>query len=484
MEILFTYFRVERSAALDKRNHRYASRVDEIAQIIKEHYTEDLSLSRLADMVHLSSPYLSKFFLEQFGVNYLTYLTHLRLNHALHELVNSEKNIEEISADSVFPNSHAFTQLFRKEYGMLPSAYRRKQKQSSANTFITLEQHNYMAGLKKHLQQDTTHVLVIPPVSARGAFSVQAPTTPLKHNWKTVAAVGQASDIMLGAVQSMLRRMQRDIGYEYLFFNGIFSDNLFLFTMDEKNLPRYNFAYVDLILDFLRSIHLKPFLQFSYMPAALAKHPDQFSFQHLVSEPKDLDLWCDLVSTFMKHVISRYGMNEILQWKFSVWHLPDTPPRLYGFNKTEDFYIFYQRTYETVKRLHPDFCFGLPCTFYLSEHDHSTWYQNLLRWSRERHCSPDFISFTFYDMKMAGEKTKSRTSFGFTDPMILNPRENGLKEFLSCVKKDLKDLGMSALPVYICEWNNTPSQQPRFLSLIQSETFWHLKAYRLSGNRK
>ncbi|MCM1064490.1 MAG: helix-turn-helix domain-containing protein [Eubacterium sp.] len=459
MEILFTHFRVERSAALDKRNHRYASRVDEIVRIIKEHYTEDLSLSRLADMVHLSSPYLSKFFLEQFGVNYLTYLTHLRLNHAVHDLVNSEKNIEEISADSGFPNSHAFTQIFRKEYNMLPSAYRRKQKQAPTDTPIFLEQHNYMAGLKKHLQQDTAQTLIIPPVSARGAFSVHAPAHPLKHTWRTVAAVGQAADILLGKVQSMLRRLQHDIGYEYLFFNGILSDNLFLFTMDENEQPRYNFAYVDLVLDFLRSIRLKPFLPFSYMPAALAKQPNRFSFQHLVSEPKKMDLWCGLISAFMEHVISRYGMAEVLQWKFSVWHLPDTPPRLYGFGKTEDFYLFYQRTYETVKRFHSDFCFGLPCTFYLSDLEHSNWYRDLLRWGMEHHCAPDFIGFTFYDMKMAGGKTKSRASFGFTDPMILNPRENGLKEFLSCVKRDLKEMGKGGLPVYVCEWNNTPSQQ-------------------------
>ena len=459
MEILFTHFRVERSIALDKRNHRYASRVDEIAQIIKEHYTEDLSLSRLADIIHLSPPYLSKFFMEQFGVNYLTYLTHLRLNHAVHDLINTEKNMEEISADSGFPNSHAFTQIFKKEYGMLPSAYRRKQKRSSTDMFVPLEQQNYMAGLKKHLQQDTAKPLVIPPVSAKGAFSIQSSTVPLKHNWRAVAAIGQATDILLGEVQTMLRRLQRDIGYEYLFFNGILSDNLFVLTMDEDDRPRYNFAYIDLVLDFLKSIRLKPFMSFSYMPAALAKQPNHFSFRHLVSEPKRLDLWCDLISTFMEHIISRYGIEEILQWKFSVWHLPDTPPRLYGFDNTEDFYVFYQRTFQTVKQFHPDFCFGFPCTFYLKELDHSNWYLNLLHWAQEHLCSPDFISFTFYDMKLAEVRTKSRASFGFTDPMILNPQENGLKEFLSCVNKDLKDMGKSALPVYVCEWNNTPSQQ-------------------------
>lgn len=459
MEILFTYFRVERSEALDKRNHRYAARVDELSKIIKEHYTEDLTLSQLADMVHLTPPYLSKFFIEQFGVNYMTYLSQLRLNHAVHELINTEKNVEEVSADSGFPNSHSFIQIFKKEYGMLPSAYRRRQKQTSTpQSFASVEQHNYMAGLKKHLQKDAESPMVIPPVSVKGSLSAQSSST-LRHNWRKVASVGQASDILLNKVQDMLRRMQKDIGYEYLFFNGILSDSLFVFSMDENNVPRYNFVYADQVFDFLKSIHLRPFMQFSYMPSALAKNPKHYLFHHLVSEPKSIALWCDLIEAFMKHIISRYGMDEIVQWKFSVWHLPDTPSRLYGFEKQEDFFRFYQRTFDVVKQFSPDICFGLPCTFYLNDNEHSEWYLDFLCQCRKHGCNPDFVAFTFYDMKMANEKNKSRSAFGFTDPMILNPKEDGLKKFLSSVKKELKQSGLAELPFYVCEWNNTPSQQ-------------------------
>jgi xylan 1,4-beta-xylosidase len=43
--------------------------------------------------------------------------------------------------------------------------------------------------------------------------------------------------------------------------------------------------------------------------------------------------------------------------------------------------------------------------------------------------------------------------------MILNQNTNGLKEFISHVKRDLQASGLEQLPVYVCEWNNTPSQQ-------------------------
>jgi xylan 1,4-beta-xylosidase len=460
MEILFTNFRVERSAALDKRNYRYATRVAEITSIIKEHYTEDLPLSAVADMVHLSAPYLSKFFIEQFGMNYLTYLTQLRINHAVHELVNTEKNIEEIAADSGFPNSHAFTQAFKKEYGVLPSTYRRSHRQSDTSEKMpSIEQHDYMAGLKKHLDAKEQESMVIPPAYCHGEIWLSAPTKPLHHTWRTVASIGQASDILLADVQDMLQRMQQDIGYEYLFFNGIFSDDMRVYTLDEKDQPVYNFAYVDKVFDFLLRIRLKPFLQFTYMPLALAKRPLRVLFQHLVSEPKNYGLWYDLVATFMEHIIARYGIEEILTWKFSVWHQPDTSARLYGFEKDEDFFRFYQQTHHTVKQFHTNLCFGLPATYYLNESDHSNWYLSLLKWCEKNDCRPDFISFVFYDMKRAQGRNQSRNTFGFVEAMTLNHKSNGLKEFISNVKNDLANSGFEKLPVYVCEWNNTPSQQ-------------------------
>jgi beta-xylosidase len=195
------------------------------------------------------------------------------------------------------------------------------------------------------------------------------------------------------------------------------------------------------------------------MPSALAKRPIRTLFGHLVSEPADLDLWCSLIGTLMQHLLRRYGLSRVLTWKFSVWHQPDTPSRLYGFERPEDFYEFYRRTYETVKGCHKDIPFGLPATFYLNEQEHSNWYLALLNWSRSHRCTPDFISFVFYDLKRATGKTQSRSTFGFVDAMVLNRDPNGLKEFISNIRNDLRSCGFEKLPVYVCEWNNTPSQQ-------------------------
>lgn len=457
MEVLFLYFRVERTVAVDKRFHRYAERISEISKIIKEHYLEDLPLSRLADMVHLSVPYLSKFFTEQFGMNYLSYITQLRVNHAVHELVNTQKNIEEISADSGFPNSHAFTQAFKKEYQMMPSTYRRRQLMERENApAMNLEQNHYLAALSKYLQEPASVQPVIPAFSMNTTIDTSRITKTLRHTWRSTISVGKASDLLISDIQRVLRRAQKEIGYRYIFFNGIFSDDLHVcYRLANKQIA-YNFSYVDRIFDFLLEIDLIPFLSFSYMPSALAKDKDRILFGHLVSEPASLNEWSGLVKAFLQHIMDRYGMNYVKKCCFSVWHQPNTPTVLYGFHEDTRFYHFYKTTYATAKDVLPDLCFGMPAIYGLFNLE---WYQSFLEWSIAHDCRPDFLNFTFYDTRLSNSHNKSQDTFGFVYAMTLNTGSDGLRTFINDLKSINRTKNLDSLPVYVSEWNNTPSQQ-------------------------
>lgn len=461
MEILYLNFRVERSEAAEKRNYRYESRVYEISRIIKLHYTENLTLSSLADMLHLSVPYLSKFFLEHFGVNFSTYLTQLRIRTAVFDLTNTEKTIETIAVDSGFPNSNAFTSAFKKEYGVLPSVYRRTLKKAEPLSPVSPIQHkDYMSSLRKYLHHTNEEVsAVVPQRFATANFSTQKETKRLRHTWKQILSIGQASDILLADIQKMLTRMQKEIGFEYLFFNGIFSDGLFVFQMGTRHTPIYNFTYIDRIFDFLLSIRLKPIVQLSYMPRDLAKTPDRYMLNHLLSEPKDLSIWCDLVQHFMKHIKNRYGIHEIQTWKFSVWHQPNTPYRLFGFENFSDFEVFYKKTYDTVKAFDSSICFGLPCMYYLQKNVDNHLVDEMISFCRENNCIPDYLNFTFYDTILGYNRNQTKDSFGFIDSMTLNTNPNGLKLAISDIKNMQHAFHLDKLPLYISEWNNTPSQQ-------------------------
>lgn len=184
MEVLYRNFRLKLSTAKEKKNYKYAMRISEISLIIQQHYTENLTLNEVAAQVHLSVPYLSKFFSEYYGMNFLTYLNQYRLMHAVSELTVTDKNIDTIAIDSGFPNSHAFVTAFKKEYNMLPKDYRREQKTEKSSSAQRIEQHNYIAGLKKYLINENSSKVISPKRTKEISFTIGQSSYRLIHTWK------------------------------------------------------------------------------------------------------------------------------------------------------------------------------------------------------------------------------------------------------------------------------------------------------------
>lgn len=456
MDVMYQEFRVDESEAKNQRAHRYTARMEQLSQILNDHYQENLTLRSLADQVHLSVPYLSKFFEKQFGVSFLNYLTRIRLNHALEALLHTDATIEAISADSGFPNSHAFVQAFRKEFGALPSIYRRQQMQKPPEKPHILEpqQHDYMAGLKKYLQEPT-QTLQPQAISSRGTIHCEAVQGKLRHKWKTMLAVTSAHALLLSDVQQMLSRIQREIGFAYVKFNGILSDEMHLYNETAAGKVQLSFAYVDKALDFLRSIGLKPFIQLGFMPAALSCE-NVHRFQYSLSAPSSYPKWCSMVDQLIAHLLQRYGQSEIHSWLFCLWDQPDLAQEGSIFADPAAFYGFYRQTRDIVKARDPKISFGAPATFYLPQED--SWYLCFLRWCEAHDCLPDFLNFHYYDLVSNSVDTAQQT-FGFWESMTLRDTPDGFSKFAAQVLGDRRKLHLENLPIYLTEWNNTPSQQ-------------------------
>lgn len=458
MDVMYQNFRVEDSEARNQRAHRTNLRMAEIAKIINESYQENLSLGELAERVHLSAPYLSKFFEKQFGVTFLNYLTRVRLDHALDELLKTDDTIEAVSAGAGFPNSHAFVQAFKKEHGVLPSIYRRqaRRKKPEKSVPLLIEQHDYMAGLKKYLELPAAEE-PRQAITCRASVSAQKRAASLRHTWRTMTGVTSAGAILSGEVQRLLKKMQAEIGFRYVKFNGIFSDDMHVYFENPDGSPVYSFAYVDKVFDFLLSIGLRPFVQLGFMPESLAKSRKRL-FGYLVSEPASLEKWSELVTALIRHLQERYGQEELRQWFFSVWHQPDTPESMYGFSGREAFYSFYRVTYRAVKGCDAALFFGAPSTYYLLQPGYRNWYIPFLQWCREHACSPGFLNFHYYDLVLNAEGP-GQEAFGFTHAASLRDTPDDFSSFVTQVCSERHALGADAMPLFLTEWNNTPSQQ-------------------------
>jgi xylan 1,4-beta-xylosidase len=102
-------------------------------------------------------------------------------------------------------------------------------------------------------------------------------------------------------------------------------------------------------LDFLLSIGLKPMIQLSFMPMALAENPSKTVCQSPfnTSPPKDIEEWNLLIEDFTKHLISRYSKEEVLTWLFCVWNEPATSKKMFGFGDNLLFFNFYIKIHMT-----------------------------------------------------------------------------------------------------------------------------------------
>lgn len=107
------------------KNTKQLKRLGVITGYLKEHYTEDISLEKLAGIFRYSPSYLSRMFQKYAKINYKDYLQSVRFEHAVKELEETEHQIGDIALNHGFPNSKAFSNLMRKKYGCLPNEYRK-----------------------------------------------------------------------------------------------------------------------------------------------------------------------------------------------------------------------------------------------------------------------------------------------------------------------------------------------------------------------
>lgn len=121
------YRKLEVMEELLKKN-KQLKRLGRITEYLKEHYAEEISLEKLAAIFGYSPTYLSRMFRKYAKINYKDYLQSVRLEHAVKELEESEHQIGEIALKHGFPNSKAFSKLFREKYGILPNEYRKKTR--------------------------------------------------------------------------------------------------------------------------------------------------------------------------------------------------------------------------------------------------------------------------------------------------------------------------------------------------------------------
>jgi AraC-like DNA-binding protein/ligand-binding sensor protein len=91
---------------------------------IHEHQSEDISLGQIARAVNASSFYFCKLFKKSTGINFVDYLSRLRIEKAKNLLLNPNCLVSEIAFEVGFQSLTHFNRVFKKLTGESPTAYR------------------------------------------------------------------------------------------------------------------------------------------------------------------------------------------------------------------------------------------------------------------------------------------------------------------------------------------------------------------------
>jgi AraC-like DNA-binding protein len=114
-----------------KSSHRHVAlqggglnKVEQMACLIAQRYTEPLTVEQIGKKVGLHPNYAMSLFKKTFGTTLIDYLTHHRISHAQRLLATTEKKIVEVAFSSGFNSISRFNEAFRRACGCSPREYR------------------------------------------------------------------------------------------------------------------------------------------------------------------------------------------------------------------------------------------------------------------------------------------------------------------------------------------------------------------------
>ena len=101
-------------------------RILKVKDYICKHYTEEIRLADLADLVGMSTTSFSRFFKLRSGKTLSDYVVEMRLGVAARQLVDTTNSVSEICYGCGFNTLSNFNRLFRKYKGCSPTEFREK----------------------------------------------------------------------------------------------------------------------------------------------------------------------------------------------------------------------------------------------------------------------------------------------------------------------------------------------------------------------
>lgn len=264
---------------------------------------------------------------------------------------------------------------------------------------------------------------------------------PLNTFFKECVGAGRANEGLRADWQQQLTYVKKECGFKYIRMHGLLTDDMAVYKEDGKGNPEYNYMYVDVLIDFLQSIGLKPFVELGFMPNALASGSRTiFWWKGNVTPPKDYNKWGALIKNLTKHFTERYGAEEVKTWYFEVWNEPNLTPGFWT-GTQEEYFKLYKYAAQAVKSVNKDYRVGGPGTA------GAAWESEMIDFCYKNNLPIDFISTHSYGVKQ-----------GFLDEYgnsgtVLAKEEFAVSGDVRQSRKEIANSPIKNLELHYTEWS-------------------------------
>jgi xylan 1,4-beta-xylosidase len=288
-----------------------------------------------------------------------------------------------------------------------------------------------------------TLALASTPLTAQVAETIAvdatAPVQPFPHFWEHMFGSGRAVLSLRESYRDDLRAVRSVTALSYVRFHAILDDDIGVYSEGPRGKPVYNFSYVDQVYDGLLANGARPIVELSFMPSRLAQRNIRQSFWYapVVSPPKDYRRWDGLITALARHLVQRYGIEEVSHWYFEVWNEPNLDFWA-GNPKQQTYWTLYDHTAKSLKAVDARLRVGGPATA------QAAWVAAFIRHCQEHGVPLDFVSSHVY-----GDDSKKDV---FGTPGHIS-REQMVCSAVAKVHAEIQASPLPALPLIWTEFN-------------------------------
>ncbi len=314
---LFESYKVDRDKIGQYSKKYQGVRIDRILNYIHLHYFETLNLPDLAEYFNISEAYISRYFKEKVGKNYLTYLNDVRIQNAAFDLCQTDHSVTEIALDNGFSTPSVLNRHFRKKFGRTPSEYRNEMIKSRESLEIA-------EGKIEEIQQQISGKMELESNREAKTKAVKVSALPGETNWvnkNIIINIGETTAVCDAEIQKHVIFLKNELEFSYFRIWNLFSDK-FMITTDFDG-DSFNFFYLDSVLDFFVQNDIALFLDLGERKRVImATSTSELHSEREHHKPCNIRQWENLLRHFMLHLIRRYGKTVLEKWIFEFpWHL-------------------------------------------------------------------------------------------------------------------------------------------------------------------